>query len=223
MKFLASVTSAAEAREALAGGAQIIDAKDANQGGLAPLPLEIIRAIVAQVAGQVPVSATAGEGGDDLLFRCEAIAGTGVDYVKFGVLDAGFVHLQALASRVQLIPVLLVDHCRDLSLIRVAASAGCVGMMADTANKQGRGLTDCVSAVWLRAFVTQAQDVGLMVGLAGKLRLEDVPLLAAMGPDLLGFRSALCSGHRGGALDQARVVQLREAIANSAQKTTYSL
>jgi uncharacterized protein (UPF0264 family) len=36
----------------------------------------------------------------------------------------------------------------------------------------------------------------LFAGLAGALRAEHIPALAALGPDVMGFRGALCSGQR---------------------------
>ena len=59
--FLTSVASEAEAEIAIAGGADLIDFKDAAKGALGALEPEILRAAVASVAGRRPTSAVTGD------------------------------------------------------------------------------------------------------------------------------------------------------------------
>ena len=49
MRLLVSVTSAAEASAALAGGADVIDAKDPRRGALGAVSPQTLRAILAAV------------------------------------------------------------------------------------------------------------------------------------------------------------------------------
>src|SRR5256886_17539314 len=60
MQLLISVAGPAEARAALSGGADVIDAKDPRRGALGPVPLHRLAAIRAAVAGARPPSAAAG-------------------------------------------------------------------------------------------------------------------------------------------------------------------
>ena len=88
MKLLVSVVSAAEARAALAGGADIIDVKDPREGALgAPSPRTLAE-VVAAVDGAAPVSVALGDLPDlphtAALAACGAAA-CGVDYVKLGL------------------------------------------------------------------------------------------------------------------------------------------
>ena len=55
----------------------------------------------------------------------------------------------------------------------------------------------------------------LLCGLAGSLRAADVPALAPLGADYLGFRSALTAGGRADPLDPSRVAALRQAISSA--------
>jgi uncharacterized protein (UPF0264 family) len=64
--------------------------------------------------------------------------------------------------------------------------------MLDTANKAAGRLTTVLPANELSKFVLLARKSGLMSGLAGSLRLEDIAPLASLGSDVLGFRGALC-------------------------------
>ena len=86
-KFLASVTTAAEARIAVAGGADIIDCKDPSEGALGALPAQTVRDIRDSVGDACPVSATIGDLAgpvDAVVGAARAMAATGVDYVKVG-------------------------------------------------------------------------------------------------------------------------------------------
>ena len=61
MRLLVSVVSAAEARRALAGGADIIDVKDPSEGALgAPAP-RVLSEVVEAVGGAAPVSVALGD------------------------------------------------------------------------------------------------------------------------------------------------------------------
>jgi len=91
-KFLASVTNAAEARIAVACDVDIIDAKEPRHGALGAVSPDILRAIVAAIAGQAPVSATLGDlpmEPDDIAEAACRTAAAGVDYVKFGIFEGG--------------------------------------------------------------------------------------------------------------------------------------
>src|SRR5213082_3340205 len=61
MRLLVSVVSVEEARRALAGGADIIDVKDPNEGALgAPSP-RTLSEVVREVGGRAPVSVALGD------------------------------------------------------------------------------------------------------------------------------------------------------------------
>src|SRR3569833_2443988 len=59
--WLASVTDADEARQVLAAGADIVDAKNPHADAISALPLVTVRAFVIAVGGQAPVCATVGD------------------------------------------------------------------------------------------------------------------------------------------------------------------
>src|SRR2546427_8549907 len=59
MQLLISVAGPAEARAALRGGADVIDAKDPRRGALGPVSVQRLAAIRAAVAGARPLSAAA--------------------------------------------------------------------------------------------------------------------------------------------------------------------
>ncbi|MFL5577756.1 MAG: (5-formylfuran-3-yl)methyl phosphate synthase, partial [Gemmatimonadaceae bacterium] len=65
MHLLVSVSSAAEAAAALAGGADLVDAKDPSAGALGAVSDGALRGIVAAVSGARPVSAALGDARDE--------------------------------------------------------------------------------------------------------------------------------------------------------------
>jgi uncharacterized protein (UPF0264 family) len=219
--FLASVRSAAEARIALAGGADIIDVKEPSSGALGRVDGETLAAIVETLGGNRPASATIGDvvlDPDTIVAAVTETAATGVDIVKIGLfagdLDGTLAALAPLAGAgIRLVAVIFADRAPDLAtLVPRCAAAGFAGIMLDTADKRAGPLTAHLSAGALARFVAAARARGLLSGLAGALRLADIPDLAALGADYLGFRSALAVGGRDRGIDLAAVQGVRRAL-----------
>lgn len=224
-RFLASVTSVPEALTAVAAGAEIIDGKNPAEGALGALPHETVRDIVEAVGHAVPVSATVGDlpaVPDVLCDAAIAMAPTGVDLVKIGFFDGGDAKacIAALGhldlGHARLVGLLLADRNPDFNLIAAMAAAGFAGVMLDTATKDGRALPDVMNTAEIRRFVDTVRASGLFVGLAGALRLEHIHDIAALTPDVIGFRGALCSGtRREGSIEEGAVRAVaRELSAN---------
>jgi (5-formylfuran-3-yl)methyl phosphate synthase len=219
--FLASVTNADEAEIALAGGADIIDCKDPASGALGALPTTVVREIVERVRGRMPVSATVGDlpsNPDILTVAAGAMAATGVDVVKIGFFGSEDPRpaISALgvaqSGSAKLVAVLMADRQPDFALLPVLAEAGFTGVMLDTADKASGRLTSVLSIGRLTEFVRMARDHDLFVGLAGSLRESDIDVLARLGPDMLGFRGALCSAGRVSGIEMHRVSAVRRGI-----------
>jgi uncharacterized protein (UPF0264 family) len=221
-RLLASVNSLAEAKLVYREGADIIDLKQPAAGALGALPLDTVAEIRAWCAGKIPVSATIGDlpMQPALIFDAvRAMAATGVDYVKIGFFPGGDWHQVAhkLAELAQtqsaLIGVLFGDAPPDPAFAETLRQAGFAGVMMDTMDKSRGSLTDILEGGAIERFVDEAKTHGLLCGLAGSLRLEDVPSLLRYRPDYLGFRGALCVRHsRTAELDGAAVARLKAAI-----------
>jgi dihydroneopterin aldolase len=220
--LLASVTGPEEAVIALNAGADIIDLKDPKAGALGALPAETIRATVRTVAARRPTSATVGDLPADPETLVAAVAlttKTGIDFVKVGFFGDSepLPCIRALRSQtatgIKLVAVLFADLAPNLRVLQALAGAGFWGVMLDTANKQRGGLRDHMSHTHLVTFVRQARQSGLVTGLAGSLRLEDIPALVPLQPDYLGFRSALCCrGRRTNQVDLDAITAIRRRI-----------
>jgi len=232
VKLLVSVVDAGEARAAAEAGADIVDVKNPAEGSLgAPSPA-VIADIRAAVPVALPVSAAIGDmpnlPGTAALAALGA-AHSGAAFVKVGLWGASteadaIVLLRTVREAAPDAVVVAgayadarrVPHAplRPELLPRVARAAGVDVCLLDTAVKDGRGLLDWLSPEALTALVDEAHELGLELALAGALRAEDLPVVAATGADIAGVRSAACAGgRRTGPLDPSRVRALRAACA----------
>lgn len=223
--WLASIMDANEARQVLAVGADIIDAKNPHAGALGALPLNTVRSIVEAVGGKTLVSATVGDfpamEPHAVRHAVSMMAATGVDFVKIGLFPAPTLHhcLDALASlcgQYRLVAVLFADRNPDIHLVPRLAKLGFSGAMLDTMDKAAGGLLQHQPVAHLANFVAQARNVNLISGLAGSLRAADIPVLASLDPDYLGFRGALCLNHtRIQTLDFGEISTIAQAMGEN--------
>jgi uncharacterized protein (UPF0264 family) len=223
LRILVSVRDVAEARQAAAQGADFVDLKDPSAGALGGLPpariADVVDALRARPDFAGRISATIGDWPADaragILRRVAEVAATGVDYVKVGLAPGPHAAalVQALAGcGASVVPVLIADRGVDSDLVATALGPRAFpALMLDTEDKRGGSLLQRVPAAALRHFVDLVGAQGALAGLAGALRLDDLPALRAIGPDFAGFRSAVCAGDRAQALDPLRLQALRTA------------
>lgn len=235
--LLASVRSAAEARIALAAGVDVIDLKEPAAGTLGAVSLDVARHVATLArrhraasdgkprdAGAPLVSATVGDvpfAPNHVVPAVRAMAATGVDIVKVGLFDGDTrATLDALQPVVRdgakLVAVMFADRRPAFDLLPGLRDAGFLGTMLDTADKNSGGLRRHLDDKALARFVGAARRGGLICGLAGSLRLADIAPLAALRPDYLGFRGALCREGRDGALDPDRLAAVAKALRSTA-------
>ena len=226
--MLASVRSLDEALIALQSGADLIDLKEPSRGALGALDHAAVRICVQAIGGRRPVSATIGDIVSmdplEMATAVERMATTGVDYIKIGFFSHPRMFdcanaLSKLASRTRLVAVLFADEPYDLTLVDELARDGFAGAMLDTAHKTGKTLRDFRTGNELAEFIARGRTHGLLTGLAGSLRQEDISQLLATGPHYLGFRGALCrNGERGRLLDPEAFSAIRAAIPQGAAR-----
>lgn len=201
-KWLASVQSLEEAQTLLPALPDILDMKDPSKGALGALSIEVVSKIVSLINKRCLTSATVGDlpmDADVLGDAMIAMATTGVDYVKIGLFPDDNVidcieKLKAVVKNLEkpVIAVLFADKNPDLELVSSLKDSGFRGVMIDTAIKNGKGLRDHWELTQITAFVEQVEQKGMICGLAGALKIEDIAELKPLKADYLGFRSALC-------------------------------
>jgi uncharacterized protein (UPF0264 family) len=234
LKLLISPKNEAEAVEAIAGGADIIDVKNPREGALGanfPWVIKRIRQITPE---NIEVSCTLGEVPNlpgSMSLAALGAATTGVNYVKAGLYglktpeDAVYlmqgvtkaakdfnpsikvvVTGYADAGRVSTVDPLLVPEIAHQAKADVA--------MIDTAIKDGKSLFKFLTKPQLRRFVDSAHSYGLKAALAGSLQKEDLLVVYALGADVVGLRGAACtlSDRVRGQIAREKVRELAEVV-----------
>jgi uncharacterized protein (UPF0264 family) len=228
MRLLVSVRNAAEAAEAIDGGADIVDAKEPAAGALGTVALQTFEAIARTVGGTRLLTAALGDAADEDGVRTLAGAFTaaGADLVKVGLAGTSdgkratalLASAAAAAGSRRVVAVAYADHWRAGSpapadVVRVAARLRLAGILLDTADKQAARLCRLLSPPALAEWVESAHHSGLVVAIAGKLTAEDVAALRSTPVDIVGVRGAACEGGRTGRVSAARVRLLRDLMA----------
>ena len=229
MRLLVSVRSAEEVGAALAGGADIIDAKEPARGSLGAVSATVLSAIAARTPAWVPLSVALGDctGLDELQVSMDAAR---IEERRAPVyLKLGFAGTRSLGRIIALlrsavanagpggiVAVGYADHgtARTLSpedVLRAAATAGARGFLVDTWRKDERALLDHLSIERLASLSMGARAAGLLLALAGSLDGDAIARVAGIA-DVVGVRGAACRGGRSGEVDAGRVAELRRRV-----------
>jgi uncharacterized protein (UPF0264 family) len=229
-RLLVSVRSVAEADIAQLGGAEVIDVKEPLHGSLGRAADEVLTGIHRRFAGRAALSAALGE----LAEAPPPVPACFQGYVKLGLAGAGRMGLtetlnrwsEKLTSAQPLVLASYADWRRagapsPEEAAELAHAHRCAGLLIDTWKKDGSRLLDWLTLDDLHRLRQQTRQAGLLLALAGSLRLEDVPLLLEVEADLLGFRTAACGSEgRAGSLCPDAVARLAEAVHASARRFT---
>jgi uncharacterized protein (UPF0264 family) len=235
MQLLVSVRSAIEVGPALAGGADIIDAKEPARGPLGAVSPDALHQILASVPPDRPVSVALGDLTDPEEVSASVAslplsARPGPIYLKLGFAGVGspdrisrLIGAAVLAARSSpalpgIVAVAYADAARAQTVppalvARLAGFAGAVGVLLDTHTKDGLGLLNWLEPAALAAWVSNARGADLLTALAGALGLSELPLVRRAFPDVVGVRGAACEGGRQGRVTLERVLGLRRVIA----------
>jgi (5-formylfuran-3-yl)methyl phosphate synthase len=232
MRLLVSVRSAAEATVALAGGADIIDAKEPSRGSLGPVSPDTLGQILDCIPVQYPVSAALGDVAteDDVRARIHAtprskhltylklgFAGVSNPDAVRGILRAARDAAADRGSR-RIVAVAYADAIFARSappqlICRAAVEAGIAGILLDTYVKDGGNLLDWISPEQLMELIGSARTAGLLTAVAGGLGAEHLATVGEAEPDIVGFRGEVCTNGRRGDLAEYKIRFLRNLIA----------
>lgn len=230
MRLLVSVRSAAEAEVAFDCGADIIDAKEPSLGSLGPVPPAALAEIFDRVPVPCPVSVALGDVAtiDDVLERISVIPSRPATYLKLGfagIMNSDMVRRLLAAARsatgptlpanivaVAYADALLAGSADPQAICQAAAESGVAGILLDTYSKREGNLLSWIPLDELTELLARARALGLFTALAGKLGVAHLAALRSVGPDIVGFRGALCLGGREGPLSPNRVRLMRRAL-----------
>ena len=222
-KLLVSVRSVEEAREAIEGGADLIDVKEPSRGALGAADQDVIERIIREVGGRLPVSAAMGE----FVEWDYRELSKGLSFVKWGLS-----HLQGLddlwdirLSQPTVEPVLVAyaDHERAVApapdvLVQAAIEQRFPAFLIDTAVKDGNSILDWIDLSKLGIWRVELAEAGVPLALAGSLGEREIRLLAPIQPDWFAVRGAACEGGREGTVRASKVRRLKEIIAEASHQ-----
>ncbi len=225
-QLLISVRDAAEARVAVMGGAEIIDAKDPLAGALGPVSPEVLADIRRAVPPELAVSAALGDAPGaaeikrltsllkpaELWFGKVGLAGHHGDSASRAVAVAAETLAPTRLVLVAYADWQSVDAPAPDEIRQLAVRFGAAGILLDTASKAAGTLVQLWSSDALSVFVSQSRAVGLLVALGGSLSAPDFRAAIHAGADIIGVRGSACSGGRNGRIELPLVRSLRESV-----------
>ncbi len=237
MRLLVSVRSAAEVEPALAGGADIVDAKEPDLGSLGPVSQKTL----AEILGRLPSTHAFSVALGDIRTAADVVTALSTlslparrapTFLKLGfagvrspelvcsLLTAAVQIAGRQAARPLIIAVAYADAERAGAvspelIARSAHQAGVAGVLIDTYLKDQAGLLQWLSPAALAVLVSDLRRAGLLSAVAGALEPEGLDRVRAADPDIVGFRGAACDGGRSGRVSAERVAKLRRQLAPS--------
>jgi uncharacterized protein (UPF0264 family) len=233
MEILISVVNEQEAIAAIKGGAEIIDVKNPLEGALGANFPEVIKGIRKVTPPEIPVSAAIGDAPDlPGLMSLAALgaANCNIQYVKVGLY--GVRTTERATKMLMEIKKAVKGYKQDIKVIAVAYGDGYKinalsphdavlaaveseidGCMMDTIIKGEGDLFSSISIGNINKFLKLCRVHNLISALAGSLRVEHLPLLKELRPDIIGFRGGVCSGDRvNGVLETEAVKNIKEGL-----------
>jgi uncharacterized protein (UPF0264 family) len=223
------VRSLDETREALGGGADVLDLKEPAHGSLGMARLAEIRA-VAELA-RVPVTAALGETADWLdtcefpslppQLACVKLGLAGMQRRSHWISDWVQVRAQfdaAAGTPLGWVAVAYADgHLADSpdidAVIAAAAATSCRGVLIDTHSKSAGPLLTHVTIRSLHSWSNQVHAANLFLALAGRLSADNLPQLSVVPADVIAIRSAACAaGQRAATVSAACVATFKSRL-----------
>jgi uncharacterized protein (UPF0264 family) len=231
-RLLVSVRSREEARIAVAGGVDIVDVKEPRRGSLGAADADTLRAVCAEIAGRLPLSAALGELQD---FTSAGAAGChpsllesleGFQYAKFGLAGCASDDdwrlrwreaLARLPAGVSPIAVAYADwHACDApppeDVLQTGLELGCAGLLIDTFDKRPGDLFHWQPHKRLAELVDGAHAARRLAALAGSLTLKSIPRAIQAGADVIAVRGAVCAKRRWSSIDPRRLRNVSRCV-----------
>ena len=210
MILMVSVQDLYEAKQALKGGADIVDVKNLQEALVGSAHPNVVKQIRDEVPSAHHASVTLGVVPDQIGTVAMAVYAAGTldaTSVKVGFMVSEYsVALETLlaakealvGTQTKLIGSLFADNLLyeggidpDL-MVKLAKEGQCDGFLIDTLVKDGRNLFDFVPEERLKEMVLEGKELGMSTALSGHLKMSDLDDLSRVNPDIVGVRGAVC-------------------------------
>ncbi len=224
-KILISIKDPDEAAEVIAaGGVDVLDIKNPSEGTLGANTPWVIEEIKGLAKG-MEIAASIG----DLDYKPGTASLAAYGVAKLG-MDYVTASMYAVKTKEQVVDMalklsraiddfdceLIVSGYADYKRVGCANPFEYVGeldradlVMIDTAIKDGTNILDFASAENLSDFIERAREMGLKSIIAGSMRYPQLPVVAGLKPNFLGFRGIVCEG---GVVKKELVSRLKEEL-----------
>ena len=230
MILMVSVQNLAEALEALAGGADIVDVKNLQEALVGSAHPKVVKEVRDAVPPGRHASVTLGvvpNQAGTVAMAAYSAALLDATSVKVGFMKSSYTEAVEilLACRETLdgfetkligsvfADNLLFDGLDPLRMVELARDGKCDGFLIDTLSKDGRNLFDFVGEHELQEMVFAGKQLGMSTALSGHLKLEDLDELARINPDIVGVRGSVCSkGDRTNGVHHEAVAEFRRQL-----------
>ena len=204
-----------EAAEAIAGGADIIDVKNPQEGALGANFPWVIKRIREMAPKHIQVSCAVGEVPNlpgSISLAALGAASLGVDYIKVGLRglrtpkEVSYLLKNVNKAAKECNPKIKVvavgyadadriDSINPLLIPEIAFKTELDVAMIDTAIKDDKNIFTFLTAKQLEKFVDSAHNLGLEAALAGSLKKQDLLIVYSLGADVAGLRGAACTNN----------------------------
>ena len=192
MILMVSVQDLYEAKQALKGGADIVDVKNLQEALVGSAHPSVVKEIRDEVPSAHHASVTLGVVPDQIGTVSMAVYAAGIldaTSVKVGFMVREYnVALETLlaakealtGTQTKLIGSLFADNLLydggidpDL-MVKLASEGQCDGFLIDTLVKDGRNLFDFIPEERLKEMVLEGKELGMSTALSGHLKMSDL-------------------------------------------------
>lgn len=222
IRLLVSVRDADEARQAVDGGAALVDLKEPDHGALGAVAPELWPEIRAAIPADIPASVALGELVEITNVASLAAQTAGFQFAKVGLSGCAksldwrerwLAFASALPEGVRPVAVVYADYAevdapRPDEILELARTTRCAALLVDTCLKDGRRLFDHAPAAVLRDLGLRARAAGLWFVLGGSLDVDSFGVATSLKPDVVAVRGAACLGGRNGSVRRGLVARL---------------
>lgn len=210
MILMVSVQDLYEAKQALRGGADIVDVKNLQEALVGSAHPNVVKQIREEVPSAHHASVTLGVVPDQIGTVAMAVYAAGcleATSVKVGFMISDYetalttltASKEALnGTNTKLIGSLFADNTLhdggldpDL-MVKLAKESDCDGFLIDTLVKDGRNLFDFIPENRLKEMIIEGKELGMSTALSGHLKMNDIDELSRINPDIVGVRGAVC-------------------------------
>ena len=231
MILMVSVQDLYEAKQALMGGADIVDVKNLQEALVGSAHQNVVKQVREAVPSAHHASVTLGVVPDQVGTVAMAVYAAGcldATSVKVGFRVSNYqpalttlkASKEALAgTKTKLIGSLFADNMLhnggldpDL-MVQLAQESDCDGFLIDTLVKDGRNLFDFIPENRLKEMVIEGKELGMSTALSGHLKMSDIDELSRINPDIVGVRGAVCQkGDRDSRVHWESVQEFRKQL-----------